>query len=130
MLNIYSRSDHSFICLFIGETDRTNLALHFLLTSKSSAVNGCHQRVHNESKFHTKIHQHLCLECFEQLWFVNGALLVHISLLISLLITGESNNMDRELVFILMMNLFITNTQLLTSQDINLWTGVLWITCG
>ncbi len=67
---------------------------------------------------------------FEQLWFVNGALLVHISLLISLLITGESNNIDRELVFILMMNLFITNTQLLTSQDINLWTGVLWITCG
>ncbi len=29
-----------------------------------------------------------------------------------------------------MMDLFLTNTQLFTSQDINWWTGVLWITCG
>ncbi len=31
---------------------------------------------------------------------------------------------------ILMMNLFLTNVHLLTSQDINWWTGVVWITCG
>ncbi len=31
---------------------------------------------------------------------------------------------------ILMMDLFFTNRQLFTSQDINWWTGVLWITCG
>ncbi len=30
----------------------------------------------------------------------------------------------------MMMDLFLTNTQLLASQDINWWTGVLWITCG
>ncbi len=31
---------------------------------------------------------------------------------------------------ILMMDLFFTNTQLLSSEDINWWTGVVWITCG
>ncbi len=31
---------------------------------------------------------------------------------------------------VLMMDLFLTNTQLLTSQDNNWWTGVVWITCG
>ncbi len=30
----------------------------------------------------------------------------------------------------LMMYLFHTNMQLFTSQDINWWTGVVWITCG
>ncbi len=29
-----------------------------------------------------------------------------------------------------MMNLFLTNRQLFTSQDVNWWTGVVWITCG
>ncbi len=29
-----------------------------------------------------------------------------------------------------LMNLFLTNAQLLASQDINWWTGVVWITCG
>ncbi len=29
-----------------------------------------------------------------------------------------------------MMDLFLTNTQLLSSQDVNWWTGVVWITCG
>ncbi len=28
---------------------------------------------------------------------------------------------------ILMMDLFLTNTQLLSSQDVNWWTGVVWI---
>ncbi len=31
---------------------------------------------------------------------------------------------------ILMMNLFLTNMQLFTSQVFNWWTGVVWITCG
>ncbi len=31
---------------------------------------------------------------------------------------------------VLMMDLFLTNTQLLSSQDVNWWTGVMWITCG
>ncbi len=31
---------------------------------------------------------------------------------------------------ILMMNLLLTNTQILASQDVNWWTGVVWITCG
>ncbi len=30
----------------------------------------------------------------------------------------------------LIMDLFLTNTQLFTSQDVNWWTGVVWITCG
>ncbi len=29
--------------------------------------------------------------------------------------------------FVLMVDLFLTNTQLFTSQDINWWTGVVWI---
>ncbi len=29
-----------------------------------------------------------------------------------------------------MMDLFTTNTQLFTSQDVNWWSGVVWITCG
>ncbi len=29
-----------------------------------------------------------------------------------------------------MMDLFLINTQLLSSQDVNWWTGVVWITCG
>ncbi len=28
------------------------------------------------------------------------------------------------------MDLFLTNMQLFTSQDLNWWTGVVWITCG
>ncbi len=31
---------------------------------------------------------------------------------------------------IIMMNLFPKNMQLFASQDINCWTGVVWITCG
>ncbi len=31
---------------------------------------------------------------------------------------------------IIMMDLFLINTQLLSSQDVNWWTGVVWITCG
>ncbi len=29
-----------------------------------------------------------------------------------------------------MMDLFLTNMQLFSSQDVNWWTGVVWITCG
>ncbi len=29
-----------------------------------------------------------------------------------------------------MMDFFLTNMQLLASQDVNWWTGVVWITCG
>ncbi len=29
-----------------------------------------------------------------------------------------------------MMDLFLTNMQLFTSQDFNWWTGAVWITCG
>ncbi len=31
---------------------------------------------------------------------------------------------------VLLMDLFLTNTQLFTSQDVNWWTGVVRITCG
>ncbi len=31
---------------------------------------------------------------------------------------------------VLMLDLFLTNTQLLASQYVNWWTGVVWITCG
>ncbi len=30
----------------------------------------------------------------------------------------------------ILMDLFLINTQLLSSQDVNWWTGVVWITCG
>ncbi len=32
--------------------------------------------------------------------------------------------------FKLKMYLFLTNTYILSSQDVNWWTGVVWITCG
>ncbi len=35
-----------------------------------------------------------------------------------------------EVKLVLMIDLFLTNMQLLTSQDDNWWTGVVWITCG
>ncbi len=54
--------------------------------------------------------------------------------------TGGSTIMDRDLNFswkwwfevknILIMDLFLTQMQLLSSQDVNWWTGVVWITCG
>ncbi len=31
---------------------------------------------------------------------------------------------------VLMMDLFLKNMQLFTLQDVNWWTGVVWITCG
>ncbi len=31
---------------------------------------------------------------------------------------------------VVMMDLFLTNTQLFTAHNINWWTGVVWITCG
>ncbi len=52
--------------------------------------------------------------------------------------TGESNIMERGLYFNLvwkrkekniLMDLFLRNLNLVTSQDFNQWTGVLWITC-
>ncbi len=55
------------------------------------------------------------------------------------LFTEESVIMENGLIFhisylifknVLMMDMFLTNTQLLASQDINWWTGVEWITCG
>ncbi len=54
--------------------------------------------------------------------------------------TGRSVIMDIELVFWqevwiyrlnnLIMDLSLTNTYIFSSQDINWWTGVMWITCG
>ncbi len=53
--------------------------------------------------------------------------------------TGESDIMDRGILAgsnsfkkknVLMMDLFLTNTQLFFTQDVNRWTGVVWITCG
>ncbi len=37
----------------------------------------------------------------------------------------STNNLN-----IFIMDLFLTNTQLFTSQDVNWWTGVVWITRG
>ncbi len=56
-------------------------------------------------------------------------------------LAGGSIIMDYRLMFfgqkqwfevknILMTDLFLTNTQLFTSQDVNWWTGVVWITSG
>ncbi len=54
--------------------------------------------------------------------------------------TGERNLLLEVLYFdqkqqfevknLLILNLFLTNTQILTLQDINWWTGVVWITWG
>ncbi len=54
--------------------------------------------------------------------------------------SGKSLILDYGLIFwsdvmasssnILLKDLFLTNSQLFTSQDINWWTGVVWISCG
>ncbi len=44
----------------------------------------------------------------------------------------ESNVMDRGVVFqpkAAVLNLFLTNMQILASQDVNWWTGVVWLYC-
>ncbi len=80
---------------------------------------------------HIKIHTHICLELF---WNV----FTYISLLIQ---TRQlfhwrkcyyglwcfSYKQRFEVKNVLMMDLFLTNMQLFTSQDINWWTGVVWI---
>ncbi len=64
---------------------------------------------------------------------------VHISLLIQTrCFSGESNNMEWIIDFLAGSNTlklqyldgFLTNTQLFTSQDVNWWTVVEWVTCG
>ncbi len=50
-------------------------------------------------------------------------------------LTGECNmNISQKQQFkvktVLIMDLSLTYTQLLASQDVNRWTGVVWITCG
>ncbi len=69
--------------------------------------------------------------------FANGAQSLHISFLIQTRLVGESNIMDRELdglgftvKHIVIMHLFLTNMHLVTSQDINWWTGAVWIIYG
>ncbi len=43
-------------------------------------------------------------------------------------ISAKSNGLKLTTIFL--YNLFLTNLQLLASQDVNWWTGVVWITCG
>ncbi len=65
--------------------------------------------------FHFKIHQHICFGLFS---IVNGAWSVHISLLI------------QTRPFFHLFYFYLKNMQLFTSQDVDWWTGVAWITCG
>ncbi len=78
-----------------------NVAFHHLLTNGSSAVNGCRQS----------------LRRFK--YFTGGSVLLWIL----------DSDFGRKQLFnvknILMVDLFI-----LSSQDVNWWTGVVWITCG
>ncbi len=89
------------------------------------------------SKIHYNASFCICLELFS---LVNGAWSVHISFLIQNFffwrtqfyglrthILAGSNGLKLKH---LMIDLFPTNTQLFTSQDVNWWTGVVWITCG
>ncbi len=78
---------------------------------------------------HIKIQPHICLELF---WLVNGAWSVQISLLIqtrTLFHWRKSYyGLWTQILVenVLMLDLF----QLLSSEDVNWWTGVVWITCG
>ncbi len=80
--------------------------------------------------------------CLEMLWtfcfVLNGAWSVHISLLIQIKLLFHWRKQYYGLVLqseatffrLKMMDLFLSNTQLSSSQDVNWWTGVVWITCG
>ncbi len=70
-----------------------------------------------------QIHPHICLELF---WLVNRAWSVQISLLIQTrpLIHWRKQCYGGSTLKCLRMDLFLTNTQLLVSRDVNWWTGV------
>ncbi len=93
------------------------------------------KKVHPLLSSHIKIHPHIGLELF---LLVNCAWSVHISLLIQmrwlleevLLWTHFSQKQRFDVKMSLMMDLFLTNMQPFASQDVNWWTGGVWITCG
>ncbi len=95
-----------------------------LISSKNTLCQGC---------FQTFGGQCICLEIF---WTVfSGVWSVHISLLIQTKqlfhwrkqYYGYNLYLWFEVKNTLMMDLFLINMQLFISQDINWWTGVVWI---
>ncbi len=71
----------------------------------------------------------ICLGLF---WLVNSAWSVHIYFLIQ---TRWSFHWRKQYdglqtCVLAEIDLILTNMQLFTSQDVNLWTGVVWIVCG
>ncbi len=99
--------------------------------------------IHNNASFSEKVHLLLSLtlnsshifvsSCFGLFWLVNAAWSVQISLLIQTRTLFHWRKRyyglwTRILVKnFLMMDLFLTNMQLLSSQDVNWWTGMVWI---
>ncbi len=73
-----------------------------------------------------KIHQHIYLELF---WTV----FAYKQCLICAYFSPDSDrvtfSLERAILNILMMDLFLANMQLLILQDVNWWTGLVWITC-
>ncbi len=89
--------------------------------------------VHLLLSSHIIIHSHIYLGPF---LLVNDAWSVNISLLIETRWSFHRRKLNYgwrkqwfEVKNILIMDLFLTNLQFFTSQDISWWTGVLWITC-
>ncbi len=77
---------------------------------------------------HIKIHPHLCLELF---CLVNSAWSVQISLLIQTRTLFHWRKSYYGLwTRILVKNILMDLFQLLSSPDVNWWTGVVWITCA
>ncbi len=97
-------------------------------------IQGCYnnnasfsQKVHPLLSSHIKIHLHICFwtvftykQCLICAYFSPDSDKMTFSLEKAIL---WIDNMD-------IMDLFLTNMQLFTSQDVNWWTGVVWITCG
>ncbi len=73
-----------------------------------------------------KIHQHIYLELF---WTVFAYKLCLICAYFSPDSDRVTFSLERAILNILMMDLFLANMQLLILQDVNWWTGVVWITC-
>ncbi len=91
------------------------------------------EKVHPLLSSQIKVHPHICLECFlpEIYVYFSPDSEMTFSLEKAILRIEDyyfSHKWQFEVKSVLMMDLLLTNMQLYTSQDINWWTGVVWIT--
>ncbi len=95
-----------------------------------------HNNASSSEKVHPLLSSHIRIHiCLEQFWTVVSCLICTYFSPASDEITFSLEKAilwieDLRLKNVLMMDLFLTKTQLFISQFVNWWTGEVWITCG